>query len=261
MTSLTKKKLAGKVAIITGGASGIGEATARLFADHGAGTIIIADIQDELGHQVATSIATPDCICTYVHCDVSDDDQVKSLVESTVQNHGKLDIMFSNAGILSKSDQTVLDFDFTQFDRLMAINVRGMVACVKEAARAMVDGRVRGSIICTASVAASQGTKRRTDYCMSKHAVLGLVRSASKQLGVHGIRVNCVSPNGVATPLTCGAHEKSVEEVEEIYEAKMVLKGVHLRAGHVADAVLFLASNESELITGHDLLVDGGFQP
>ncbi|OMO92899.1 Short-chain dehydrogenase/reductase SDR [Corchorus olitorius] len=260
MTSLTKKTLSGKVAIITGGARGIGEATARLFADHGARTIIVADIQDELGQQVATSIATPDCICTYVHCDVSDEDQVKSLVESTVQNHGKLDIMFSNAGILSKSDQTILDLDFAQFDRLMAINVRGMVTCVKEAARVMVEGCVRGSIICTGSMAASNGTKKWIDYCVSKHAVLGLVRSASKQLGVHGIRVNCVSPAGVATPMTCDALDKGVVEVEEFFGAKRILKGVALRARHVADAVLFLASDGAELITGQDLLVDGGFQ-
>ncbi|KAE8704264.1 Short-chain dehydrogenase reductase 5 [Hibiscus syriacus] len=258
MTSLTKKKLAGKVAIVTGGASGIGEATARLFVAHGARMIIIADIQDHLGQQVATSIGSQNC--TYMRCDVTDEDQVKALVQSTVENYGQLDIMFSNAGILSKSDQTVLDLDFQQFDRLMAINLRGTVACVKHAARAMVDSGVRGSIVCTASVAASRGALRRTDYAMSKHAVLGLVRSTSKQLGVHGIRVNCVSPNGVATPMTCQAHEKSVEEVEEIYEAGRILKGAVLRAGNVADAVLFLASDDSELITGHDLAVDGGFQ-
>ncbi|XVE54853.1 hypothetical protein DITRI_Ditri03aG0116000 [Diplodiscus trichospermus] len=258
MTDSTKKKLAGKVAIITGGASGIGEATARLFASHGARMTIIADIQDQLGQQVATSIGSHHC--TYMHCDVTDEDQVKALVRSTIQNYGQLDIMFSNVGILTKSDQTILDLDFPQFDLLMAINVRGMAACVKHAASEMVERRVRGSIVCTASVAASHGTKRRTDYCMSKHAVLGLIRSASKQLGVHGIRVNCVSPNGLATPMTCHAHQKGVEEVEEIYEAGRFLKGAVLRAGHVADAVLFLASDESELITGHNLVIDGGFQ-
>ncbi|MBA0548148.1 hypothetical protein Golob_019263 [Gossypium lobatum] len=258
MTDLTKKKLAGKVAIVTGGASGIGEATARLFAEHGARMIIIADIQDQLGQQVATSIGSHNC--TYIRCDVTDENQVKALVESSIQKYGQLDIMFSNAGIISKSDQSILDLDFQQFDRLMAVNLRGMSACVKHAARAMVENKVRGSIVCTASVAASRGTKRRTDYCMSKHGVLGLVQLASKQLGMYGIRVNCVSPNGVATPMTCEVHEKSVEEVEEIYEAGRALKGAVLRAEHVADAVLFLASDESELITGHDLAVDGGFQ-
>ncbi|KAH9799222.1 short-chain dehydrogenase reductase 3b [Citrus sinensis] len=199
-----KNKLEGKVAIITGGASGIGETTARLFADHGARMIVIADIQDELGRQVATSIGVA-------------------------------------------------------FDRLFAINVRGMAACVKHAARVMVEGGVRGSIVCTASVAGSCGGKRRTDYHMSKHAVIGLVRSASVQLGVHGIRVNCVSPHGLATPLTCHAYGMPADEVEKLFEPQTPLEGVVLRAGHVADAVLFLACRDSEFVTGHDLVVDGGF--
>ena len=252
-----KNKLEGKVAIITGGASGIGETTARLFADHGARMIVIADIQDELGRQVATSIGVGKC--HYAHCDVTNECQVKALVDSTVQNYGQLDIMFSNAGILSSSDQTVLDLDFSAFDRLFAINVRGMAACVKHAARVMVEGGVRGSIVCTASVAGSCGGKRRTDYHMSKHAVIGLVRSASVQLGVHGIRVNCVSPHGLATPLTCHAYGMPADEVEKLFEPQTPLEGVVLRAGHVADAVLFLACSDSEFVTGHDLVVDGGF--
>ncbi|KAK8623138.1 hypothetical protein V6N13_118029 [Hibiscus sabdariffa] len=97
MTESSDKKLAGKVAIITGGASGIGEATARLFAVHGARMIIIADMQDQLGQQVAASIGSH--ICTYMHCDVTDDDQVKALVQSSTENYGRLDIMFSNAGL------------------------------------------------------------------------------------------------------------------------------------------------------------------
>jgi NAD(P)-dependent dehydrogenase (short-subunit alcohol dehydrogenase family) len=248
-------KLQGKVAIITGGASGIGVATARLFAQHGARMVVIADIQDQLGHQVAESIGIDKC--SYVLCDVADEDQVKNMVESTVQKHGQLDIMFSNAGILSGSDQTVLELDFSEFDKLFATNVRGMALCVKHAARVMVEKRVRGSIICTGSVAASHGGKRLTDYCMSKHAVLGLVRSASVQLGVHGIRVNCVSPNGVATPLTSKASGKSIDELEKKYEANARLKGIALNVKHVADAVLFLTCNE--FVSGHDLLVDGSF--
>ncbi|XP_031276312.1 (-)-isopiperitenol/(-)-carveol dehydrogenase, mitochondrial-like [Pistacia vera] len=256
-SSMQRSKLEGKVAIITGGASGIGEATARLFADHGARMIVIADIQDELGQRVAISIGTHRC--KYLHCDVTDEEQVKALVDSTVQNYGQLDIMFSNAGIISGSDQILLDLNFSQFDRLFEVNVRGMAACVKYAARAMVEGHVKGSIVCTGSVAASHGGKRRTDYHMSKHAVLGLVRSASVQLGVHGIRVNCVSPCGVATPLTCQSYGKSMEEVDKLYEPLMPLKGEALRARHVADAVLFLACKDSELVSGHDLVVDGGF--
>lgn len=252
-------KLQGKITIITGGASGIGEATARLFADHGASMVVIADIQDDLGRQLAESIGTHRC--TYVHCDVADEDQVKTMVETTVQNYGHLDIMFSNAGIISSQDQTILDLDFPAFDRLLEVNVRGMALCVKYAARAMVEGRVRGRIVCTASVGANHGMAKSTDYCMSKHAVLGLVRSASVQLAVHGIRVNCVSPNGMATPLTCKASGMGLAELQKAYEKFARLRGVVLKPEHVANAALFLACDDSEFVTGHDLVVDGSFVP
>ncbi|KAK8710714.1 hypothetical protein V6N13_146027 [Hibiscus sabdariffa] len=251
-------KLQGKVAIITGGASGIGEASVRHFAVHGARTIVIADIQDELGQKVVESIG-PDK-CSYVHCDVTDEEQVKSLVQSTVQHHGRLDIMFSNAGTFSKSSQTVIELDLAELDRLFAVNVRGMAACVKHAARAMVELNIRGSVVCTASTCASSGGDSNTDYYMSKHAVLGLVRSASKQLGVHGIRVNSVSPFVVGTPMLSRYLEKEAEEAEKLFEPMTSLKGVGavLKAKHIADAVVFLASQDSELITGHDLVVDAG---
>ncbi|KAK3226281.1 hypothetical protein Dsin_006143 [Dipteronia sinensis] len=253
-------KLEGKVSIITGGASGIGEATARLFANHGVCMIIIADIQDELGQQVAISIGAHRC--NYMHCDVTHQDQVKALVESTVGNFGQLDIMFSNAGIIGSptTHQTVVDLDMSAFDSMFAVNIRGMAACVKHAARAMVEGSVRGSIVCTASVAANHGGKKCNDYYMLKHAVVGLVRSASVQLGMHGIRVNCISPYVLAWPATCLVNGVGIEELERLYNGNTLLKGVTLRAKHAADGVLFLASNESELITGHDLVVDGGFQ-
>lgn len=213
--------------------------------------VVIADIQDDLGNQVAASIG--------FHR--ADEDQVQHLVESTVNAHGHVDIMFNNVSILSPSKQTVLDLDFSEYDRLMAVNTRGMAACVKHAARAMVKGRVRGSIVCAASVAASRGAPTKTDYAMSKHAVLGLVRSASVQLGEHGIRVNCVSPSGLVTPLTRAAYGTTMqaEELRERYDRSARLKGVSLTAKHVADAVLFLASGDSEFVTGHDLAVDGGF--
>lgn len=250
-------RLSGKIAIITGGASGIGEATAHVFANEGASHVVIADIQDELGNQVATSIGNQRC--TYIHCDVADEDQVKNLIQSTVNTYGQVDIMFTNAGIFSPTDQTVLELDMSQLDRLFTINVRGMALCVKHAAHAMVEGRIRGSIVCTGSVHSSHGFLRSTDYTMSKHAVLGLMRAASVQLAAHGIRVNCVSPNGLATPLTCKLLGVSEEKAQETYKGYARLEGVVLTPKHVADVVLFLASNDAEFVTGLDLSVDGGF--
>ncbi|KAK9995963.1 hypothetical protein SO802_020649 [Lithocarpus litseifolius] len=257
-----KNKLQGKVAIVTGGASGIGEATARHFATHGARAIVIADVQDEMGQRVAASISPN--ICSYIHCDVSDEEQVRTLVDSTVNKYGCLDIMFSNAGIGRATyarEQSVLDIDLSAYDKLMAVNARGMVACVKHAVKAMVEGHVKGSIICTASVSASVGSYGIVDYTMSKHAVLGLVRSASLQVGSYGIRVNCVSPGVVGTPLVKDTMRlENDEEVGKMQEASSYLKGGLLMPKNVADAVVFLASEDSQFVTGHNLVIDAGFK-
>ncbi|KAL5981642.1 hypothetical protein ACLOJK_015705 [Asimina triloba] len=247
--------LQGKVAIITGAASGIGAATARLFVEHGA-IVIIADVQDELGQEVVASIG-PDR-SSYVHCNVGDEDQVKSTVDHAVEKYGRLDVLFSNAGIGGPLSG-IMDLDLVQFDRAMSVNVRGMVAAVKHAARAMVgEGKTRGgSIICTASVSAALGGAAPHAYTISKHAVVGVVRSAAAELGKHGIRVNAISPFALATPLTCTAAD--VPRMEEAYAATSNLKGVVLRTGHVAQAALWLASDESAFVSGHDLVVDGGF--
>ncbi|XP_052176194.1 (-)-isopiperitenol/(-)-carveol dehydrogenase, mitochondrial-like [Diospyros lotus] len=253
-------KLQGKVALVTGGASGIGETTVRLFAIHGARAVVIADIMDDKGQKLAEAIGSSQSQCAYRRCDVTDEDQVKAAVEWTVTTYGQLDVIFCNAGIASPSDQALLELDFAEFDRLMVVNARGVAACVKHAARAMVERLVRGSIVCTASVVASKGGWKHTDYIMSKHAVLALVRAASQQLGEHGIRVNCVSPFMVATPLTCDLMGLKAEELEKMFAPYTSLRGTPLRPGDVADAVLFLASDESRFVSGHDLKVDGGFE-
>ncbi|XVF12000.1 hypothetical protein REPUB_Repub08aG0076900 [Reevesia pubescens] len=255
----SNKKLEGKVAIITGGASGIGEATVHLFVDHGVRVIVIADIQDEKCEKLAATISHH-CVSAYVHCDVTKEQDIESLVQSTIQQYGRLDIMLCNAGIMSKSQQTILDFDLSSYEKLFAINVGGVAASIKHAGRGMVQAKTKGSIICTASIAARIGSDRHTDYVMSKNAVVALMRCASTQLGAHGIRVNCVSPGPVATPLLCEAYGMGVEDTETSFARFYCLKnnGV-LKVKHVADAVLFLVSEESQFITGHNLVVDGGF--
>lgn len=167
--------------------------------------------------------------------------------------------MFSNAGIVSPTNQTLMELDVSQAHHVFEVNVLGMAVCVKHAARAMVEGQVRGSIVCMASVAGSYGGLTMTDYTMSKHAIIGLMRSSSVQLAKYGIRVNCVSPNGLATPLTMKMLDAGSETVELVYEDYSRLKGVVLNTKHVADAVLFLVSNDSDFVTGLDLRVDGNF--
>ena len=150
-------RLAGKVAVITGGASGIGKATAAEFVRHGA-KVVIADIQDDLGHAVAAELGSPDGAACYAHCDVADEAQVAAAVDLAVARYGRLDVMFNHAGIggAPVAPPPLGAADLADFDRVMAVNARGVLAGLKHAARVMVPRR-SGSIICTASVAALLG--------------------------------------------------------------------------------------------------------
>nr|QKE59456.1 nepetalactol related short chain dehydrogenase 4 [Nepeta cataria] len=251
-----KKKLEGKVMVVTGGAKGIGQTAARVFVEHGARAVVIADIQSiVVGKSVAESIGER---CSYVQCDVSEEEQVKSMIEWTANTYGGLDVMFCNAGIMSYSAQTVMDLDFSQFDKVMRVNAHGTAVCVKQAARKMVELGTKGTIICTTSATASKGGQNMTDYAMSKHAVMGLVRSASIQLGAHGIRVNCVSPLVVLTPLAQRMGLATPDDFYTHFGNFTSLKGVYLTADQVAEAITFLASDDAAFITGHNLDLDGG---
>ncbi|KAI5424818.1 short-chain dehydrogenase reductase 3b isoform X2 [Lathyrus oleraceus] len=252
---MSKLRLEGKVAIVTGGASGIGEDAVKTFVENGA-FVVIADINDELGHQLATSIGLDKV--SYHHCDVRDEKQVEQTVSFTLEKYGTLDIMFSNAGIAGPMS-SILEFDLNEFDNTMAVNVRGVAATIKHAARVMVDRKIRGSIICTASVAGSVGGCSGHDYSTSKHGLIGLVRSTCSELGAYGIRVNSISPYLVVTPLACRALGMELGELEANGNNIANLKGVTLKGKHIAEAALFLASDESAYISGHNLVVDGGF--
>lgn len=248
-------RLEGKVALVTGAASGIGEETARLFSKNGA-FVVIADVQDELGNQVVNSIGLERA--SYHQCDVRDEKQVEETVNYILQKYGRLDVLFSNAGIIGPMS-SILELDIEGLDNTMATNVRGVAATIKHGAKAMVGKNIKGSIICTTSVASLLGGNGPHAYTTSKHALLGLVKSACGELGAYGIRVNCVSPFGVATPLACKAFNLEPEEVEANSSSTANLKGIVLKARHIAEAALFLASDESAYISGHNLVVDGGF--
>ncbi|KAL5567016.1 hypothetical protein UlMin_030180 [Ulmus minor] len=258
--SFSGKRLEGKVAIVTGGARGIGAATAKLFSQNGA-HVIIADILDDLGATLADSIGG-----RYLHCDVSKESDVEAVTELALKWKGKLNIMFNNAGISGPVGGSITSLNMEKFKQLISVNVHGIVHGIKYAARAMIKSGNGGSIICTSSSAAIMGGLGSHFYTLSKGAINGLVRSAACELGVHGIRVNSLSPHGVPTDMLVGAFKQFLgkvdmkpEEVGSIVERESLLRGRVATAEDVAQAALFLASEESGFVTSHNLLVDGGY--
>uniref|UniRef100_A0A0D9VT16 Ketoreductase domain-containing protein n=1 Tax=Leersia perrieri TaxID=77586 RepID=A0A0D9VT16_9ORYZ len=277
------KRLEGKVAIVTGGARGIGEAIVRLFVKHGA-KVVIADIDDAAGEALAAALGTHHV--AFVRCDVSVEEDVERAVERAVARYGRLDVLCNNAGVLgrqTRAAKSILSFDAGEFDRVLRVNALGAALGMKHAARAMTSSpRRAGSIISVASVAGVLGGLGPHAYTASKHAIVGLTKNAACELGAHGIRVNCISPFGVATPMLINAwrqgHDAAtaddadadidldiavpsdgeVEKMEEVVRGLANLKGPTLRPRDIAEAALFLASDESRYISGHNLVVDGG---
>ncbi|KAL7151290.1 hypothetical protein ABFS83_04G021200 [Erythranthe nasuta] len=253
------RKLEGKVALITGAASGIGKETAIKFINNGA-KVILADIQKDKGSQTARDLGPN---AAFIPCDVTNESEISAAVDFAVSTHGHLDIMYNNAGIPCQTPPSIVDLDLPTFDRIMAVNLRGTVAGIKHAARVMIPRR-RGVILCTASVTGIVGGLSQHTYSISKSAVIGAVRSASSEMCRHGIRINCVSPMAIPTPFAIDELKKYYPGVDPVRLVEMVdglstLDGAVCEPADVANAAVFLASDEAKFITGHNLVVDGGF--
>ena len=247
-------RLSGKTAIITGGASGIGAATVRLFAEEGA-RVLIADTQVEQGEELAADLGESVGFC---RVDVTREEDLSGVVDECMKRWGRLDSMFNNAGFGGAlgpiETTTVEEYDIT-FDVLL----KGVFLGIKHATRAMRP-QGSGSIISTASVAGLKTGEAPHLYSVAKAAVIHLTQTVALELGEHGIRANCICPGIIATPLAAGRSTADQGTLDKLAGALSRTQALG-RVGQpldIARAALWLASDESEWVTGHAQVVDGG---
>jgi NAD(P)-dependent dehydrogenase (short-subunit alcohol dehydrogenase family) len=247
-------RIEGRVAVVTGGCSGIGLATVRRFVAEGA-KVVIGDIDDEAGVRLIADLGGVQH-ATYVHVDVTDKEQVDALFRTAQDTYGAVDIAFNNAGISPPDDDSILDTELEAWRRVQEVNLTSVYLCCKAALPYMLEQQ-RGSIINTASFVAVMGAATsQISYSASKGGVLSMTRELGVQFAREGIRVNALCPGPVNTPL-----------LKELFAAdpeRAARRLVHVPMGRfgepeeLAAAVLFLASDDASFITANTFLVDGG---
>ncbi len=251
------KRLKDKVALITGGAAGIGLETARLFLGVGA-RVALVDLDDDDLSDAARDLGNPDDLLT-IAADVSSVEDSKRYVAQTVEAFGRIDVFFNNAGIEGKVAPLV-DQKIEDFDRVLAVNVRGAFLGLQHVLPVMI-GQKSGSVINMSSIAGLKGSPNVAPYITSKHAVVGLTRAAAIEAAGHNVRVNSVHPSPVNTrmmrSLEEGFNPGHGEEVKQ-QVADTIPLGRYGESLDIANLVLFLASDESAFITGAQYPVDGG---
>jgi NAD(P)-dependent dehydrogenase (short-subunit alcohol dehydrogenase family) len=244
----------GQVALVTGAASGMGLATATAFAEAGA-AVTLSDVNAEALDRVTESLSAAGHRVLAVACDVADEVQVAAMLERTVATFGRLDAAFNNAGIqVPPSDAA--DEPADNFDKVNAVNLRGVWACMKHELRQMRE-QGSGAIVNCSSLGGLVGLPSRAAYHASKHGVIGLTRSAAIEYAPRGIRINAICPGVFDTPMVSGMLEKQADAMKEILRDQPI--GRLGRAHEIADAVLWLCSSGSTFVIGHALAVDGGF--
>jgi NAD(P)-dependent dehydrogenase (short-subunit alcohol dehydrogenase family) len=247
-------RLDGKVALITGAASGIGRIAASLFAGEGA-RMVLADVADDEGTVTAEGIVAAGGQASYVHADVSSPSQAEAMVAFAVDRFGSLDVLYNNAGIFPGDDGSVTETPEATWDRVMAINLKGVFLGCKYGIPAMLDSG-GGSIINVASFVALMGAAApQVAYTASKGGVLSMTREIAVEFARRGIRANALCPGPIETPLLA---ELLAEPARRQRRLVHIPLGRFGQAEEIANAALFLASDESSYITGSTFVVDGG---
>lgn len=247
-------RLEGKVAVITGGASGIGAGTARRFVEEGA-RVVLADIQGDAGEALSSELGN---VATFIHCDVTVEADVEAAVQRAVATFGRLDVMFNNAGIVGAIGP-ISETPIEAWDRTVDILLRSVFLGMKHASRVMIP-QGSGSIISTSSTAGIMGGLGPHVYTAAKHGVIGLTKSVASELARDGIRVNAISPGNTVTAMTAGVISGNHEDMEGT-ERHMIAGsalGFASMPVDIANAALYLASEESRNVTAHTLVVDAG---
>jgi NAD(P)-dependent dehydrogenase (short-subunit alcohol dehydrogenase family) len=245
-------RLRGKVALITGGGSGMGRASSLLFAREGA-TVAVVDRADEAGEETVRLIEADGGTASFIHADVADAADVENMVETTVKTYGRLDVLFNNAGIEGPS-VNLLEYGDDDWARIIAVNLTAVYRAMRAAIPHMIE-QGGGVILSTASVAGLVGLARSSAYSAAKAGVIGLSRTVALEYGPRNIRVNCICPGFIATPMldrVLGGRP------EEVLHKVAPLRRVGT-PDDIAQAALFLASDESSYVTGVPFVVDGGF--
>jgi NAD(P)-dependent dehydrogenase (short-subunit alcohol dehydrogenase family) len=244
----------GKVVLVTGAASGIGRAIALAFGRAGA-SVVVADISVEGGHATAAMIVENGGKALFVQSNVTRAADVEALVDKTINYYGRLDIAVNNAAVHEES-QPMADADDEQFDRIMNTNVKGVWLCMKFELRQMLK-QGGGAIVNMAGVSGLVGSPNHAIYSASKHAVVGLTKSAAAEYAREGVRVNVLCPAAVKTPMLARAIERE-PAIEKRLKAAHPM-GRFAEAGEVAQAALWLCSDMASYVNGHEMVIDGGY--
>jgi len=248
------EQLKGKVALVTGAASGIGKATALAFANEGA-KVVVADVQDELGAKAVEQIKAQGGEACYIHCDVSDPEAVKAMVAETVKTYGGLHFAFNNAGTEGEQAFTA-DCTLENWDRVIDINLKGVFLCMKyQISELLKSGG--GAIVNCSSIAGKVGFPGIPAYEASKHGVIGLTQNAALEYAKQNIRVNAVCPGPIKTPMIDRFTHGDPQAAEQLTMPDPM--GRMGEPEEISGAVVWLCSNQASYITGHALVIDGGW--